>query len=103
MRCEIEGIHKCNQNDHCVAWMDAQHLTNFRIHNRFAMVVGIHRDTQYPLFVGSGDDYILDLVAKYPKAIFFLAEGVDTDEDIRWFDGKPGPDWNCDIDTMKGL
>ena len=101
--CEMfaDAIHECNYVPHVRQKMARQHLNN-PLHRRWVFVVGNRKGFRYPMGVGGNDEFVLEQVAKFPKMVFFIAE-VNDEEDIHWFDGMTGPDWNTDIETMEGV
>lgn len=101
--CEMDadGIHECSYVPHVRAKMQAQQLNN-PLYRRWVFGVGNRKGFRYPMGIGGDDEFVVETIEKFSKMIFFIAE-VDDVEDIYWFDGQPGPDWNTDIETMEGL
>ena len=53
----------------------------------------------YPMAVDFQDlEYAAEKAAQIPNRIMFVAQVPNLDEDIRWFDGQEGPDWNLNLD-----
>ena len=99
--CELEGDHVCSWVPHVRQQMNTQQLNN-PLWRRWVYVVGTRKGYRHPMVIGGDDVFVLEQVEKFPKLIFFIAE-VNNEEDIYWFDGLPGPDWNTDIEAMEGL